>query len=271
MTAQQVLQTYGSAAQKKAQPSTMQTLADKAKSAWQQMESGANAAWAGGVQGYNDIASRVVPPINDELTKLGVTKGARNALQAIGVSPATANSLVPDGNAGGLSSLIQGPNGDPMRQYYANQKQDFQQQYGNNSDASVGRFAGQNLLTLPAVGAGGALLRAGGGALASGLSDAAPAISRGIQYATDFLGGSAGANRAGVAGIAERTASRAAGSAAAGAGYNGVSGDPIAGGAAAGAVLGPAGGAIGDAAKLAASKISPLLDPATRALAEKAE
>ena len=115
------------------------------------------------------------------------------------------------------------------------------------------------------------MLGAAGEALADGLADAAPIISKSINYLTKFLRGSAGAGKSGVTGLAERTASRAVGSGGAGAAYNALTGDPIAAGAAAGAVLGPAGGAVGDAAKLAASKISPLLDPATRALAEKAE
>ena len=87
MTAQQVLETYGSAAPKKAQPSTMQALADKAKGAWRQMESGANAAWAGGVQGYNDVGKVIVPPVGSILDKIGATGAIRNVMQYAGASP----------------------------------------------------------------------------------------------------------------------------------------------------------------------------------------
>lgn len=207
------------------------TFTDKVKSYWKNLEDGSNALWAGGVQGYNDVTKKPLTAIDNSL--LGGSEG--------------------------------------LGQYYKNQDAQYAANYTGNPTASVGRFVGQQVPTLPVLAAGGALAKAGGTALASGLSDAAPTISKGVQYLTNFLSGSAGAGKAGVAGLAERTASRAAASGASGGAYNGLTGAPIAEGAAAGAALGPAGGAVGDAAKAAASKIAPLLDPETRALVQKAE
>ena len=152
---------------------------------------------------------------------------------------------------------------------YTADAQQFQQNYGNNSLATVARLGGNLLATAPFMAAGGAGLGAAGGALAEGAGGTATALGRGIQLGSNFLRGAATANSNPVVNTLVRAGSLSVANALAGTANSALTanasdqplGNQLATGAETGAMLGPLAGLAGAAASKVGQVGAALVQP----------
>jgi len=158
--------------------------------------------------------------------------------------------------------------GDTATQRTAEERQRFEQQYGDSTAASIGRAGGQTIATAPVLGAGGIAGRA--------LAQAVPAIAPAVS----FLGG--GARAAEGAGVVPRLATALGTLGAQGAVTGGVTGAltappdrSLAEGAATGALTGAAAGPVIGAAsypiRAMAGRVANMVDPDMANWAQKAK
>jgi hypothetical protein len=225
------------------------------------------------------LASRVGGAIGSGASSLaaGVGEGFQEVAHTANNVASYVDQRVPT-----LAALDQSAGLDPVAagtRYQADQ-QAYQQQYGNNPLASVGRVAGNLLGGAPFVLGGGELLGAAAGTAAGAAGGAGTMLGRGIQAGADMLSGTAAAPEAGtIANTAVRGTSLGLNNALLGAGYagtaSGASDDPLANQLARGAELG---GALGVAAPallgvgrgIASGALGGSISPETAALAQTA-
>jgi hypothetical protein len=168
---------------------------------------------AGVLNGVHSATNAPAEALATAATKLGIPQAAQAGLERLGVSPQTAQAIVPTGDTGPtLTSVITGA---PTSQIAAQDQAAhaaYQQRYAGNPAAAVGNFAGQTAIVAPLIASGGNLLTAG--AEGAGMM---PVVGNAARAGINFLTGTGGAGVRGIGGTVARTASRALAGAGAGA------------------------------------------------------
>ncbi|MHB8916351.1 MAG: lytic transglycosylase domain-containing protein, partial [Thiobacillus sp.] len=150
---------------------------------------------------YGQSPTAVAPPTTLQSVGRGLLQGVHDVIDY------PAEKLAQLGDSTGLTNLIGAPNAQQTSQSDSGYRNQFNQQYGGNLPAQVGRVGGEIAASAPVL--------AGGGALGDGvLGGAADAIGgtggNAINGIRNLLTGSAGQGESGITGWATRRASGAA-------------------------------------------------------------